>query len=226
MLCCCWSLLCSAVLRSRAESLRSHVILPEWLAFYSAFWNAHRSVVYLQRWHGWYHMELLPSRRVLCTPYNHAPCHFMQSHIRQVHACLAVTCHLRFLRNDRDLLRATAVTRGWNRYRNKSQHKKLTPKKKIFPSLIQGLEPGTFQSRVRRFNHWAIPARSPVWKLKSKGHFKQNRRRPGFPLISSSYWRRVDLCGQNTLWEKQVPLKHHQKAPFGQNFKLKMTNRA
>ena len=57
--------------------------------------------------HGWCHMRLLLSRRVLCTPYNHAPCHFSQRHIRLVHACLAVTCHLRFWQNDQDLLRAT-----------------------------------------------------------------------------------------------------------------------
>ena len=63
-------------------------------------------------------MKLLPSRRGLCTPYNRAPCHFMQSHIRKVYACLAVTCHLHFWQNDRGLLRATAVTRGWNGYRN------------------------------------------------------------------------------------------------------------
>ena len=88
-------------------------------------------MVYLQRWHGWYHMKLLPSGRVLCTPYNHAPCHFMQSHTRKVYVCLAVTCHLRFWQNDRDLLRATGVTRGWNGYRNKSQHRKLTLEKKI-----------------------------------------------------------------------------------------------
>ena len=37
---------------------------------------------------------------------------FMQRHIRKVYACLAVTCHLHFWQNDRDLLRATAVTRG------------------------------------------------------------------------------------------------------------------
>ena len=36
----------------------------------------------------------------------------MQSHIRKVHAYLAVTYHLHFWQNDRDLLRATAVTRG------------------------------------------------------------------------------------------------------------------
>jgi len=29
-------------------------------------------------WHGWCHMKLLPSQCVLCTPYIHAPCHFMQ----------------------------------------------------------------------------------------------------------------------------------------------------
>ena len=38
-------LLYSATLRSRADSLRSHVILHEWLAFYSAFLNIHRSSV-------------------------------------------------------------------------------------------------------------------------------------------------------------------------------------
>ena len=75
--------------------------------------------------------------QVLCTPYNHAPCHFMQSHIRKVYACLAVTCPPRFWQNDRDLLLATAVTRGWNGYRNKSQHRKLTLEKKILPPLSQ-----------------------------------------------------------------------------------------
>ena len=122
-------------------------------------------------------MKLLPSRRVLCTPYNRAPCHFMQNHICHVHACLAVTCHLHFWQNDRNLLRATAVTRGCSpllratvmfhppvttvarkRYRNKSQHRELTLEKKILPPLLQGFELATFQSRVRRSNHRAIPA--------------------------------------------------------------------
>ena len=98
------------------------------------------------------------SAQVLCTPYNRAPCHFKQSHIRKVYACLAVTCHLHFWQNGRDLLRATAVTRGWNGYRNKSQHRKSTLEKKILPPLQEGFEPATFQSRVRRSNHWTIPA--------------------------------------------------------------------
>ena len=75
-----------------------------------------------------------------------------------MYACLAVTCQLHFWQNDRDLLRATAVTRGCNGYRNKSQHRKSTLEKKILPPLLQGFEPATFQSWLRRSNHWAIPA--------------------------------------------------------------------
>jgi len=66
-------------------------------------------VVYLQRWHGCWHMKLLLSWHVLCTPYNHAPCHFMQSRICKVHACLAVICHLHFWQNECNLLRAPGV---------------------------------------------------------------------------------------------------------------------
>ena len=77
--------------------------------------------------------------------------------IRKVYACLAVTCHLHFWQNDRDFLRATVVTRGWNGYRNKSQHRKSTLEKKILLPFQQGFEPATFQSRVQRSNHWAIP---------------------------------------------------------------------
>ena len=62
-------LLYSAILRSRTDSLRSHVTLHEWLAFYSAFFWISTEVVYLQRWHGWCQhnaMKLLPSRRRFC----------------------------------------------------------------------------------------------------------------------------------------------------------------
>ena len=46
-----WSLWYSAILRRRADSLRSHMILHEWIAFYSAFFfglffNIHRSGVF------------------------------------------------------------------------------------------------------------------------------------------------------------------------------------
>ena len=91
----------------------------ECLAFYSVFFfffNIHRSGVLTAL--AWLvpHETAAISAQLLWTPYNHAPCHFMQSHIRKVYACLAVTCHLHFWQNDWDLLRATAVTRGWNGY--------------------------------------------------------------------------------------------------------------
>ena len=43
--CCCCPFFYSAIFPSRADSLRSHVILHEWLAFYSVFLNIHRSGV-------------------------------------------------------------------------------------------------------------------------------------------------------------------------------------
>ena len=67
-----------------------------------------------------------------------------------MYACLAVTCHLHFWQNDRDFLRATVVTRGWNGYRNKSQHRKSTLEKKILPPFQQGF---SRDSNPRPFNH-------------------------------------------------------------------------
>ena len=75
-------------------------------------------MVYLQRWRGWWHVKLLPSRRVLCTPYNHGPCHFMQSHIRKVHPffffCFALIRHTRLA--DVTQLTATSLV-GHSHYR-------------------------------------------------------------------------------------------------------------
>ena len=54
------------------------------------------------------------------------------------------------------------LLRGWNGYRNKSQHRKLTLEMKILlPSSMPGLEPAT--SRVRRSTgHWAAPLPPPL----------------------------------------------------------------
>ena len=151
-----WLLWYSSIICSRADSLCSHMILHEWLAFYNVFLNIHGSgVLTALAWPVPCETAAV-SAQVLCTPYNHAPCHFMQSHIRKVYVCLPVACHLHFWQNDWDLLRATAVTQGLNGYRNKSQHRKLTLEKKILPLLLQGFEPMTFQSWVRHSNHWAI----------------------------------------------------------------------
>ena len=135
------------------------MVLHEWLAFNRAFFE--NPPMWCTYSAGMPHETTAVSAQVLCAPYNHAPCPFMQSHIRKVYACLAVTSRLHFWQNDRDLLRVTAVTRRWNGYRNKSQHRKLALEKKILLPLLQGFEPATLQSRVRRSNHraiyWQIP---------------------------------------------------------------------
>ena len=150
-----WSLLYSTIIHSRADSLRSHVILHEWIAFYNVFLNIHWSgVLTALAWLVPHETAAISAHSV----YTIQPCHFMQSHRCKVYACLAVTWHLHFWQNDWGLLRATAVAQGWNRYRNKSQHRKLTLEKKILLSLLQGFKPTTFWSRVQRSNHWAVLA--------------------------------------------------------------------
>ena len=49
---------------------------------------------------------------------------------------------------------------------NKSQHTKLTPEKKILPTLPPGFELGTFRSRVRRSYHKL--SRPPLWKTRKR----------------------------------------------------------
>ena len=123
-----------ALFSALLSRLTALVCASAWvLDFIARFLNIHRNGVLTAL--AWLvpHETAAVSVQVLCTPYNYAPCHFMQSHIRKVYACLAVTCHLHFWQNDRDLLRATVVTRGWNGYRNKSQHRKSTLEKKILP---------------------------------------------------------------------------------------------
>ena len=75
-----WSLLYSTILHSGADSLCScHMWVLKWVtvAFYSTVWISTQVVPFSTVWfyHGWCHMKPLPSRRVLCTPCYHAPCH-------------------------------------------------------------------------------------------------------------------------------------------------------
>ena len=101
----------------------------------------------------WNYCRLGASFVYTIQPCTSLQCHFIESHIRRVYVCLAVTCHLHCWQNDRDLLRASAVTRGWNGYRNKSQHRKLNLEKKILPPLLREFEPGTFGSGVRLLSY-------------------------------------------------------------------------
>ena len=71
------------------------------------------------------------------------PCtNVIQSQACRVHVWLAVTCHLHLWQNNRDLLWATM-----NRW-NKSQVRRLTLEKNVFPLLLHQLDPMTFQTQV------------------------------------------------------------------------------
>ena len=93
------------------------------------------------------------------TPYTHAPCHCIQNHIHKVHS---VTCHQHLWQNDRDLLRDTAVTRGWNGYQNKSRHEKLTLEKNILQPLPRTR---TRDLSITSPALWEIPVFSCLLKL-------------------------------------------------------------
>ena len=80
--------------------------------FTARFLNVHRSgVLTVLAWLVPRETAAVPARSV----YTIQP-GSMSLHAKQGHACLAITCHLHFLQNDRAILRATAVTRGWNGY--------------------------------------------------------------------------------------------------------------
>ena len=84
--------------------------------------------------------------------YTLQPC-ILTDHVTSLHAkphtkdACVFSCNLppALLQNNWDLLRATAVTWGWNGYRSKSQHRKLTLEKKT-----PAASAWTFRSRVRR----------------------------------------------------------------------------
>ena len=95
------------------------------------------------------------SAHVLCTPCNHALVYrvtlFEATYVGACVFCCILPLALQSDRfSGRNLLRATAVTLGWNGYRNKNQHRKLTLEKKILPPILPGRETETFRSRVRR----------------------------------------------------------------------------
>ena len=95
----CWSVLYSTILHSWAASLVFSFLLL----------NIHCNGVLIALTQQVPHETAAISAHSV---YTIQPCHFMQSHICKVRVCLAVTCHLHFWQNDRDLLGAAAVTEG------------------------------------------------------------------------------------------------------------------
>ena len=120
--CCCWSFSYSTILCSWADSLHSHGILHKWLAFYRTLkekklhWSIYSTDLADAAWN-------CCRLGIFCIHHTTMHCHFMQSHIGRVHACLAVSCHLHFWQNDQGLLCAPVITWGWNKYPDESAQK-------------------------------------------------------------------------------------------------------
>ena len=101
-----------ALFSALEQTLCSHVILQEWLVFYSAF-------EYPPKWCTYSTDRLVPCETAAIlarSVYTIQPCtmslHANPHIICRMHACLVVICHLHFWQNDQDLLHATVVTRG------------------------------------------------------------------------------------------------------------------
>ena len=126
---CCWLLLYSDILHSQTYSLHSHVIVLEWITFYSTFLTMHHSGVLTVAGATW-------NCRHLSVFWVH---HTTMHHVTSCKATyVAVTCHPHFWQNDRGLLRATAVTWGWNGCRNESAQK-VDPGKENSPTAPAGI---------------------------------------------------------------------------------------
>ena len=90
-------------------------------------------------------MKLQPSRRKFCV--HHTTMHHVTSckaTYVTVCACLAVTCHLHFWQNDRDLLRATAVTQGWMDTEIRVSTESRPWRRKFSRRSYRDLNPGPF----------------------------------------------------------------------------------
>ena len=82
---------------------------------------------------------------------------------------LGVTCHLHgFWQNDRDLLCAPAVTRGWNGYRNK----KVDPGGKTSPASPAGTRTRDLPITSMSFYH---PASSVTRTTEPRTHLVSSR---------------------------------------------------
>ena len=100
---------------------QTHAFVTLWLCMRSC-WLFIVRFGYLPEWcacstfgllHGWCQVNLLAFRRILCTPYNNAPCHITSCKATYVaySACM-FSCSLHFWQNGQDLFLATVVTQG------------------------------------------------------------------------------------------------------------------
>ena len=84
------------------------------------------------------------------TPHTSLHCHLIWSHIRRMHVCLAVTCHLHLWQNDWDPSWTTVGTLWWNDTENNLIRicRENWPWGRNFLLIVLGVEPITFWSGV------------------------------------------------------------------------------
>ena len=118
----------------------------------------------------------------------------------RVYACLSVTCHLRFWQNDRGLLRATDVARGWNGHQIKDSSQSSLWRRKFARRSLR-------ESHSRPFDHesGALPTRYPgttctgLVYVCPQRNVKKKRKRNTDPI---RYHRMCAMLGLNTrCWE-------------------------
>ena len=116
----------------------------------------------------------MPSPQNLCIPCNHAPVYSVslyeaRMHVAgcRMHACLAETCHRHF--SGRMiwifLHQRYCDNKRVERIPKWESPQKAEPGQENPPALLQGLEPETFQSRVRRSITELAPSSPTAWHL-------------------------------------------------------------
>ena len=102
--------------------------------------------------------------------------------------------------NNRDLLRAIAVTRGWKGHRNKSQHRKLTLEKNNLQRSCRDSNPRPFEHGDTALYHGAIPDVGEYYATRCNSQHVSFRRLKTYNNISGSLVAMPGHEDQSRLW--------------------------
>ena len=134
-----------------------------------------------------------------------AEARFNKIHIRKVYAFLAVTCHLHFWQNDRDFLRATVVTRRWNGYPNKSQHKSRPWRRKFSRRSSRDSNPRPFNHESGALTTELSPPRVFFFFSSRRLVFFPLERCNTSPRVQSTEIKTLEMCLNVYLYGSRAP---------------------
>ena len=121
--------------------------------------------------------EMLPFRRRFCVHHStmhqvtvslHSKPHRYGVCVFRMHVCLAVTCHLLFWQNDRDLLRVTAVTRGGTDTKIRVSTENWPWRRKFSRRSCRDSNPGPFDHESDALTTELSPL--PKWRQSVRAH--------------------------------------------------------